>query len=68
MQFCVRNGKIYGASRHLKDAMKIFTGVGQRNREEIGIFLFEEGEKLELLARIFTLDVPPKFNGVKVIQ
>ena len=27
-KFCVRNGKIFGASRHLKDAMKICTGVG----------------------------------------
>ena len=33
----------------LKDAMKIFTDVGKKNREDICLFLFEEGEKLELL-------------------
>ena len=28
-----------------------------KNRKEMGMFLFEEGEKLELLAKIFTLRV-----------
>ena len=35
--------------------MKIFTNVGKKNREEIGKFLFEEGNKFEVLAKIFTL-------------
>ena len=35
-----------GASRHLKDAVKICTGVDKKNREEIGMFLFEDGEKI----------------------
>ena len=52
VQFHVRNGKISGASRHLKDAMEIFTGVYKKNREEIGMILFEEGEKLDPLVDI----------------
>ena len=45
-KFCVRNEKIFSASRHLKGAMKIFTGAGKENREEIGMFWFEEGGKI----------------------
>ena len=45
-QFCDRNGKLFEALRLLKDAMKIFISVGKKNREEIGMFLFEEGEKI----------------------
>ena len=32
--------------RHLKDAMKICTGVGKKKQGKIGMFLFEEGEKI----------------------
>ena len=46
---CDRNWKISGALRHLKDATKIVTDVGKK-REEIDMFLFVEGEKLEHLA------------------
>ena len=41
------NGKIFGASRHLEDVMNICTSVGEKeNREEIGMFWFEEGGKI----------------------
>ena len=45
-KFCVKNGIILGASRHLEDAMNICTSVGTKNREEIGMFWFEEGGKI----------------------
>ena len=36
-----------------------------KNREEIGMFLFEEGKEFEVLARIFTLDaISSLFSGV----
>ena len=41
----------------MKYVIKIFNGTGVKKREEIGIFWFKEGEKLELLAKIFTLAV-----------
>ena len=54
-QFFVRNWKIFGASRHLKSAMKIFTGVGKKKQGRNWHVLVWGGEKLELLAKIFTL-------------
>ena len=45
-QFCVINGKISSASHHLKKTMEILPMLARKNREDIGIFLFEEGKKL----------------------
>ena len=42
-QFCVRNGKISGALRHLQDAMKKFTDAG-RKRQERNWHVFRKGE------------------------
>ena len=50
VQFCVRNGQFLCASRHLKGAMKICTDVG-KTKEEIGIFLFEEGGKIGIFSQ-----------------
>ena len=38
--------KIFGAPRHLNYVMKIFNGTGMKNREEIGKFWFQVGEKI----------------------
>ena len=38
--------KISGASRHLKDAVKVFTDVGKKEQGRNWHILFEEGEKL----------------------
>ena len=35
--------------------MKVFNRCRQEKQKKIGMFLFDEGEKLELLAKIFTL-------------
>ena len=49
-QFCAMNGNIF------RIKIKDFYQFGKKSREEIGKNLFEEGKKLDLLTKIFTLD------------
>ena len=57
------NGKLSGALRHLKEAMKIFTDAVVKKQGKIGMFFFRRGKKLELLAKIFTLIIIQNVNA-----
>ena len=56
VQFCVRNGKFFSASRHLKHTMKICAGVGMKKQGRNWHVFVWGGEKLEVLGKIFTLE------------
>ena len=53
--FFVKNRKFLALRAICNILWRFSMVLAWKNREEIGIFWFQEGEKLELLAKIFTL-------------
>ena len=59
-QSYVRNGKFPALSAIWKMPWRLLLMSARKVREMIGMFLFEEGKKFELLAKIFTLEIERK--------